>query len=140
MGRRKSLEKKGVDEIFDRGMIRIVTAKERAMKQYGLGYVLSNPRKAGWLLYMLDYLDQHRSEILSKQGKARADYVMDLVHEASQKWKAMTQDQKEQWIQKATSELGDLSARLKSMVTLSQNIEKAVEEATRQIEVIASAI
>lgn len=141
MAKRKSIVKGAyLDDIVTRGILRRVMAKDNALKMYALGYKRGNAEFAGWLLYALNRLEQHRDELLKLPNKERATKVMDLISQFSKEWRSMDKTTKQEWIKRAKDALSAEKTTIENDIKLSEELEKLAEEAYKGVEELATVV
>lgn len=133
MTRVARLEKYTIDELLPEALINIVEAKDKATRKYAYKYILSNPKKAGWLMFMLDYLDKHRAEWEGVTGSERSTRVQRLISEAKKEWRRLSPDKKEEWIQKAKSMISEYTRLAEEELKISKELKELVDKATSKV-------
>jgi len=139
--RRKSLLRgMDIEDVVSRGVMKRVLAKDTALKMYAFGYKMSTAEYAGWLLFLSNYLDKYRAELMSLSPKERSARVQDLVAKAAEEWQRLSDDQKREWIEKAKGILANEKARIQESLKLSEEIERLAHEAYKSIDELVSVL
>ena len=135
MARKRSLLRGvTIDDILSEAITRRTLRRKDAARMYAFKYTTSNPKWAGWLLFALNELDKHRDELMKADKETRAKMVWQIMSEAKDKWRKLSEDEKRQWIEKAKTELSARLAEYKKLVEEAREFEKVVEEAYESIE------